>query len=160
MEEIRLTSWGWYFIPLFTRLSYIHPTWCRISSINRRSLNFESFETHLFRISNILQLFDWSGEACGMSLMCVVEGVVNRFCPSLNNATKTKQALLAENRQLTRDNADMKRQACENRIPEVYMEPESGHLENDIPFRNQHFPGSMLSFGGVLESFWGEPNDL
>lgn len=39
------------------------------------------------------------------------------FLPFLQRRKKkNKQALLAENRQLTRDNADMKRQAWENRI--------------------------------------------
>ena len=37
MDEIRLTSWGWWFIPLFT--GFIHPRWCRISSINTTSTN-------------------------------------------------------------------------------------------------------------------------
>ena len=30
------------------------------------------------------------------------------------------------------------------------MEPENEPLEEEIPIRNHHFPGSMLVFGGVL----------
>ena len=71
------------------------PKWITIHRFivtRQRSLNFESFETHLSIISidniNILELFDWTGETCGGLFMCVVEGVVNRFCPSWNAAKK------------------------------------------------------------------------
>ena len=52
MAEIRLTSWGWYFIPLFTR--FIHPRWFsrRISSINhitqKKILIFQSVVSQTF----------------------------------------------------------------------------------------------------------------
>ena len=33
--------------------------------------------------------------------------------------------------------------------PKTNIEPENGPLEEEIPFGNHHFSGSMFNFGGV-----------
>ena len=43
-SEILLTSWGWWFIPLF--IGFLHPRWCRISSINH-NMDVQEFMTNL-----------------------------------------------------------------------------------------------------------------
>ena len=82
------------------------------------------------------------------------------FLPFLERRKQNKQALLAENRQLTRDNADMKRQAWENRIqpyiilrytPEVHYGTWKWEPGKWDSIWKPAFPGSMLSFGGLLE---------
>ena len=67
MEEIRLTSWGWQFIPLFT--SFWHPRCCRISSIN--STSPYCYRRVLIVIGTMEKLRNWRDNYCHRPLLKV-----------------------------------------------------------------------------------------